>query len=162
MSQLAQALVEMREADALALTRQMLGEGADANAILDECRQATALLVKAQAALLDLAGRHAADVMPGYTHLQRAQPVHPGVGAVAAVRDFAAYLEKDLAPRSNGSYAIGAENFARQLRYLAKVELFRNRASRWAITELGGIPLRRGESDRGERHVSRSAMRASR
>jgi uncharacterized protein (DUF885 family) len=37
--------------------------------------------------------------------------------AVAAVSDFAAWLEKDLAPRSNGKYAIGAENYAAKLRY---------------------------------------------
>jgi uncharacterized protein (DUF885 family) len=37
--------------------------------------------------------------------------------AVAAVSDFGAWLEKDLAPRSNGKYAIGAENYAAKLRY---------------------------------------------
>ncbi len=37
--------------------------------------------------------------------------------AVAAVTDFSAWLEKDLLPRSNGKYAIGAENFAAKLRY---------------------------------------------
>ncbi len=37
--------------------------------------------------------------------------------AVAAVNDYAAWLEKDLAPRSNGKYAIGAENFSAKLRY---------------------------------------------
>ncbi|MGE5277975.1 MAG: DUF885 domain-containing protein [Acidobacteriota bacterium] len=37
--------------------------------------------------------------------------------AMAALSDFAAWLEKDLAPRSNGKYAIGAENFAAKLRY---------------------------------------------
>jgi uncharacterized protein (DUF885 family) len=37
--------------------------------------------------------------------------------AVAAVSDFAQWLEKDLAPRSNGKYAIGAENYAAKLRY---------------------------------------------
>ena len=37
--------------------------------------------------------------------------------AVAAVNDYGAWLEKDLAPRSNGKYAIGAENFSAKLRY---------------------------------------------
>lgn len=37
--------------------------------------------------------------------------------AVAAISDFASWLEKDLAPRSNGKYAIGTENFAAKLRY---------------------------------------------
>ena len=37
--------------------------------------------------------------------------------AVAAMTDFGSWAEKDLAPRSNGSYAIGADNFAAKLRY---------------------------------------------
>jgi uncharacterized protein (DUF885 family) len=37
--------------------------------------------------------------------------------AVAAVTDFSAWLEKDLMPRSNGKYAIGAENFSAKLQY---------------------------------------------
>lgn len=42
--------------------------------------------------------------------------------AVAAMRDFAAWLEKDLAPSSKGSYAIGAANFSAKLRYDERVE----------------------------------------
>ena len=42
--------------------------------------------------------------------------------AIAAVRDFATWLEKDLVPRSNGSYAIGEANFAAKLRYDERVE----------------------------------------
>ncbi len=42
--------------------------------------------------------------------------------AVAALKDYAAWLEKDLAPRSNGSYAIGAANFSAKLRYDDMVE----------------------------------------
>ena len=38
--------------------------------------------------------------------------------------------------------------FARPVRYFAKSELFGNAALRWAVTELGAIPVRRGESDR--------------
>jgi 1-acyl-sn-glycerol-3-phosphate acyltransferase len=38
--------------------------------------------------------------------------------------------------------------FRRPVRYFAKSELFRNGALRWAVTELGAIPVRRGESDR--------------
>jgi uncharacterized protein (DUF885 family) len=37
--------------------------------------------------------------------------------AVSAVRDFASWLEKDLAPRSTGRYAIGAANFSAKLKY---------------------------------------------
>ena len=43
--------------------------------------------------------------------------------AVAAVRDFAAWLEKDLAPRSNGPYAIGEASFAAKLRYDDLIEV---------------------------------------
>ena len=38
--------------------------------------------------------------------------------------------------------------FPRPVRYFAKSELFGNAALRWAVTELGAIPVRRGESDR--------------
>ncbi len=41
----------------------------------DELEQVTAMLRGLQAALLDLAEEHLTTVMPGYTHLQRAQPV---------------------------------------------------------------------------------------
>jgi uncharacterized protein (DUF885 family) len=37
--------------------------------------------------------------------------------ALTAARDFVEYLEKDLAPRSHGSYAIGAETFLAKLQY---------------------------------------------
>ncbi|PYQ36165.1 MAG: DUF885 domain-containing protein [Acidobacteria bacterium] len=42
---------------------------------------------------------------------------------VAATRDFAAWLEKDLLPRSKGSYAIGAANFLAKMRYDEGVEI---------------------------------------
>ena len=42
---------------------------------------------------------------------------------VAATKDFAAWLEKDLLPRSKGSYAIGAANFLAKLKYDEMVEL---------------------------------------
>ena len=37
--------------------------------------------------------------------------------AIQALRDFAAWLEKDLLPRSKGVYAIGPANFSAKLRY---------------------------------------------
>jgi uncharacterized protein (DUF885 family) len=37
--------------------------------------------------------------------------------AVAALSDYSAWLEKDLAPRSKGKYAIGADNYAAKLKY---------------------------------------------
>jgi hypothetical protein len=42
---------------------------------------------------------------------------------VAATRDFAAWLEKDLRPRSKGSYAIGAENFLAKMKYEEGVDI---------------------------------------
>jgi argininosuccinate lyase len=64
-------------------------------------------------ALLDLAERHAATVMPGYTHLQRAQPVSLGhwlcAWCCALVRDrgrFADALERlDESPLGSGALA---------------------------------------------------------
>ncbi|MGH9367666.1 MAG: DUF885 domain-containing protein [Thermoanaerobaculia bacterium] len=53
----------------------------------------------------------------------RSQFTDTNAKAVAAISDFATWLEKDLAPRSSGSYAIGAENFAAKLRYDDRVEL---------------------------------------
>jgi 1-acyl-sn-glycerol-3-phosphate acyltransferase len=38
--------------------------------------------------------------------------------------------------------------FPRPVLYFAKSELFANSALRWAVTELGAIPVRRGQSDR--------------
>jgi argininosuccinate lyase len=43
--------------------------------VRDATRAMIALLMKLQQALVDLAGRHIDMVMPGYTHVQRAQPV---------------------------------------------------------------------------------------
>jgi uncharacterized protein (DUF885 family) len=42
---------------------------------------------------------------------------------VAATREFAAWLDTDLKPRSKGSYAIGAANFLAKLKYEERVEM---------------------------------------
>jgi uncharacterized protein (DUF885 family) len=42
---------------------------------------------------------------------------------VEATRDFADWLEKDLLPRSKGSFAIGAENFLAKMKYDDMVEM---------------------------------------
>ena len=42
---------------------------------------------------------------------------------IAATKDFASWLEKDLLPRSKGNYAIGAANFLAKLRYDDQVSL---------------------------------------
>jgi uncharacterized protein (DUF885 family) len=38
-------------------------------------------------------------------------------GAIAALQDYQSWLQKELAPRSNGTYAIGAENYRLKLLY---------------------------------------------
>ncbi len=43
--------------------------------------------------------------------------------AIASTKAIAAWLESDLKPRSNGKYAIGAENFLKKLKYEEMVEL---------------------------------------
>lgn len=43
--------------------------------------------------------------------------------AVAAMKDAAAWLKADLLPRSKGTYAIGAENFAKKLLYEEMMDL---------------------------------------
>jgi uncharacterized protein (DUF885 family) len=42
---------------------------------------------------------------------------------VSATRDFAEWLEKDLLPRSKGSYAIGAANFLAKMKYDERVDM---------------------------------------
>jgi uncharacterized protein (DUF885 family) len=42
--------------------------------------------------------------------------------AASAMRDLAAWLEKDLAPRSKGSYAIGSANFSAKLLYDERID----------------------------------------
>ncbi len=43
--------------------------------------------------------------------------------ALAAARDFAEWLQRDLRPRSQGQYAIGADNFLAKLKYDDMVDL---------------------------------------
>lgn len=50
--------------------------------------EAMVKLTELQGVLLDLAKQHAADVMPGYTHLQRAQPITCGYHLLAYVQMF--------------------------------------------------------------------------
>src|SRR6476619_7413438 len=59
----------------------------------DACAEADAALVKFAHAVLDRAGEEAATAMPGYTHLQRAQPVTLGHHLLAWVE----MLERDRA-----------------------------------------------------------------
>ncbi|HWS53959.1 MAG TPA: DUF885 family protein [Pyrinomonadaceae bacterium] len=48
---------------------------------------------------------------------RRAEFHEANSGAVAALRSYAEWLERDLLPRSAGEYAVGAENFRRKLLY---------------------------------------------
>jgi len=43
--------------------------------------------------------------------------------AIAATKDFVAFLEKDLLPRSKGKYALGEELFRKKLRYEEMIDL---------------------------------------
>lgn len=86
------------------------------------------ILCKLQETLLELSGDHAATLMPGYTHLQRAQPVTLGHHLLAYVemfqRDFerlaGAYYRADELPLGAGALAgttlpIDREMVAREL-----------------------------------------------
>src|SRR6266403_1073862 len=44
-------------------------------------------------------------------------------GAIAALKDYLAWLQKDLLPRSNGAFAIGAENYRLKLLYDEMVDV---------------------------------------
>src|SRR4030088_2810067 len=44
-------------------------------------------------------------------------------GAIAALKDYQAWLQKDLLPRSNGTFAIGAENYRLKLLYDEMVDV---------------------------------------
>ncbi len=60
----------------------------------DETEKIVALLRDLQRALVDMASRHADAAMPGYTHLQRAQPVTLGHHLLAYVEMFQRDLER--------------------------------------------------------------------
>lgn len=44
-------------------------------------------------------------------------------GAIAALTDYKAWLEKDVLPQANGNFRLGAEKFRKKLRYLLDSEL---------------------------------------
>ncbi|HMK91948.1 MAG TPA: lysophospholipid acyltransferase family protein [Thermoleophilia bacterium] len=52
----------------------------------------------------------------------------------------------------------GGQVFRRPVKYFAKTELFQNAALRWAITELGAIEIKRGESDRAGLETALAAL----
>ncbi|MHB8566115.1 MAG: argininosuccinate lyase [Nitrososphaerales archaeon] len=80
-------------------------------------------LVELQRSLLGKAEKHASSVMPGYTHLQRAQPVTVGHQLLAHYdaldRDFSrlvdCYLRVNISPMGSGALAGSSFNLDREL-----------------------------------------------
>jgi argininosuccinate lyase len=81
--------------------------------VKDQIEQTSALLQKLQTAFLDLAQEHVDLVMPGYTHLQRAQPVYFAHYLLGQVEAFARDVERlrdcrqrtDVLPLGSGALA---------------------------------------------------------
>jgi argininosuccinate lyase len=81
--------------------------------VKDQIQQTSTLLKKLQAALLDLAQEHVDLVMPGYTHLQRAQPVYFAHYLLGQVESFGRDDERlrdcrrrtDVLPLGSGALA---------------------------------------------------------
>ncbi len=84
-------------------------------------------LIQLQSALLKQAKRHASTIMPGYTHLQRAQPVTLGHHLLAHFdaldRDFArlvdCYLRVNNSPMGSG--ALAGSSFELDRKYVAEL-----------------------------------------
>src|SRR5579864_6052194 len=98
--------------------------------VRDEIENARAAVKKMQKALLALAQKHAAVVMPGYTHLQRAQPVyfaHYLLGQIESLARDADRLNDclrraDVLPLGAGALAgstivLDRESMARELKF---------------------------------------------
>jgi argininosuccinate lyase len=96
----------------------------------DEIDRLAAVAKKAQAALLDLAKANRDAVLPGYTHLQRAQPVllahwclayfemlHRDAGRLAEARRRANVMPLGSAALAGTSYQIDREVVARELKF---------------------------------------------
>ena len=94
----------------------------------DTCDDTLALLSELEETLLSLAQKHAGDVMPGYTHLQRAQPVTLGHHLMAYFEMFRrdmirvknAKMAADVCPLGSGAlagttYPLDREFTAREL-----------------------------------------------
>src|SRR5207249_3531294 len=87
----------------------------------------TRFLVAVQSALVDLAQEYAGDVMPGYTHLQRAQPVTCGHYLLAYVEMFQRDKDRfaDARRRANvlplGACALAGTSLPIDRNYVAKL-----------------------------------------
>ncbi len=81
--------------------------------VKDQIEQTSALLQKLQTAFLDLAQQHVDLVMPGYTHLQRAQPVYFAHYLLGQIEGFGRDAERlhnclqrtDVLPLGSGALA---------------------------------------------------------
>ncbi len=79
----------------------------------DACSETSALLKELIEALLDIAEKHLHTIMPGYTHLQRAQPITLAHHLMAYVQMFMrdrrrfadTYSEADVMPLGSGALA---------------------------------------------------------
>ncbi len=79
----------------------------------EEIAETAGLLLKLEEALLNLAGAHTGTVMPGYTHLQRAQPITFGHHLMAYFQMFRRDIERladcykrtDIMPLGSGALA---------------------------------------------------------
>lgn len=98
--------------------------------VKDQIRQASSKLKALQRALLNLAAKHVDVVMPGYTHLQRAQPILFGHYLLGQMESFARDVERlndclqraDVLPLGSGALAgstivLDREAVARELRF---------------------------------------------
>ena len=81
--------------------------------VKEQIEQTSAQLQKLQTAFLDLADKHVDLVMPGYTHLQRAQPVYFAHYLLGQIEVFARHVERvsdclkrtDVLPLGSGALA---------------------------------------------------------
>jgi uncharacterized protein (DUF885 family) len=62
--------------------------------------------------------------------------------AIAALRDYQAWLKSDLLPQSNGDFRIGAETFAKKLRYDEMVDMPLDR-----LLEIGVADLHKNQAE---------------
>jgi argininosuccinate lyase len=96
----------------------------------DEIDEIRRKIVLAQAALVELADKHDSDVMPGYTHMQRAQPVTVGHYLLAFVemlqRDFERFgdCRKRLNVLPLGACALAGSSLPIDRQFVAKLLKF--------------------------------------
>ena len=122
------APIEQRLASVLARERQIARLLAEARTNLDNPpRIYTETAVAQTAGSLDFFERVVPQMFEraggsGLSAARRAEFHEANDRAVAALRDFHDWLARDLLPRSNGDFALGAENFRKKLLYEEMVE----------------------------------------